>query len=65
MGQKPDAMAMNVPVAVMEGIGAGGADLHYGNDVPMPGGHRFTVTVTLKGQKAVFKVTSPKLMAMK
>ena len=63
MGQKADAMPMNVPVAVMEGIGAGTADLHYGNNVPMPGGHRFTVTVTLKGQKAVFNVSSPKAMA--
>ena len=65
MGQKANAMPMNVPVAVMEGIGAGTADLHYGNDVPMQGGHRFTVTVTLKGQKATFSVTSPKAMAMK
>jgi hypothetical protein len=62
MGQKANAMPMNVPVAVMEGIGAGPADLHYGNNVPMAGGHRFTVTVTVKRQKAVFKVTSPKAM---
>jgi hypothetical protein len=54
MGGSPRHLAMNVPVAVMEEIGAGTADLHYGNNVPMPGGHRFTVTATLKGQKAVF-----------
>lgn len=65
LGHKANAMPMNVPVAAMEGIGAGLADLHYGNNVPMPGGHRFTVTVTLKGQKAAFNVTSPKMMAMK
>jgi hypothetical protein len=65
MGPKANAMPMNVPIAVMEGIGAGTADLHYGNNVPMPGGQRFTVTVSLKGQKAVFKVTSPKSMSMK
>jgi hypothetical protein len=65
MGQNAHAMPMRVPVAVMEGIGAGAADIHYGNDVPMPGGHRFTVTVTLKGQEAEFDVTSPKMMAMK
>lgn len=58
-------MPMNVPVTVMEGIGAGTADLHYGNNVAMPGGQRFTVTVTLKGQKAVFNVTSPNAMSMK
>lgn len=65
IGKKANAMPMDVPVAVMEGIGAGIADLHYGNNVPMAGGHRFTVTVTVKGQKAVFNVTSPKMMAMK
>lgn len=58
-------MPMNISVAVMEGIGAGTADLHYGNNVPMPASHRFTVTVALKGQKAVFNVTSPKAMSMK
>jgi hypothetical protein len=58
-------MSMNVPAAVMEGIGAGTADLHYGNNVPMPTGHRFTVTVTLKGPKAAFHVTSPKTTSMK
>jgi len=65
MEQKAHAMPMNVPIAVMKGVRAGAADLHYGNNVPMPAGHRFTVTVTLKGQKAVFKLTSPKMMAMK
>jgi hypothetical protein len=65
IGHKAKAMPMNVPVAVMEGIGAGAADLHYGNDMPMPGGHRLTVTVTVKGQKAVFHVTSPMAMSMK
>jgi hypothetical protein len=46
----------------MEGIGSGTADLHDGNNMNMPGGHRFTVIVTLKGERAVFKVTSPKGM---
>jgi hypothetical protein len=31
----------------------------------MQGGHRFTVTVTVKGEKAAFTVTSPKAMSMK
>lgn len=57
-------MPMNVPIAVMEGVGEGIADLHYGNNVRMPAGHRFTVTVKLKGQRAVFHVRSPKTMSM-
>jgi c-di-GMP-binding flagellar brake protein YcgR len=40
-------------------------DLHYGNNVPTPGGQRFTVTVTVNSQKAVFTVTSLKTMAVK
>ena len=43
-----------VPVAVMEGIGTGVADLHYGNNVAMTAGHSFTVTVQVKGEKATF-----------
>jgi hypothetical protein len=38
-------MTDKVPVAVMQGIGAGVADLHYGNNVTLPAGHRYTVTV--------------------
>ena len=55
-------MPTNVPIAVMEGIGKGVADLHYGNNVTMPAGHRFTITVKLNGQRAVLHVTSPKTM---
>lgn len=43
---------MMVPVAVMEGIGEGVADLHYGNNVAMTAGHSFTVTVQVKEEKA-------------
>lgn len=57
-------MPMNVPVAVMEGVGEGVADLHYGNNVAMPAGHRFKVTVKLKGERAVFDVRSPSAMSM-
>ena len=55
-------MMTRVPVAVMEGIGKGIADLHYGNNVSMPAGHRFTITVTMKGERADFRVISPKAM---
>jgi hypothetical protein len=48
-----------LPVAVMEGIGQGLADLHYGNNVLMPHRHRFTITVTYTGQRATFHITAP------
>ena len=48
-----------IPVAVMEGISAGRADLHYGNNVSMPHHDRYTITVTLEGQRAVFHVVAP------
>lgn len=54
-----NGMSDHVPVAAMEGIGAGVADLHYGNNVTMPAMHRYTVTVTLNGEKAVFNFTRP------
>ena len=54
-----NGMADHVSVAEMEGIGAGVADLHYGNNVTMPAMHRYTVTVTLNGEKAVFNFTRP------
>ena len=50
-------MADHVSVAEMEGIGASVADLHYGNNVTMPAMHRYTVTVILNGEKAIFNFT--------
>ena len=47
-------MTMKVPIAVMEGVAEGAADLHYGNNVNLMSGHHVKVTVTLNGQKAVF-----------
>jgi hypothetical protein len=41
-----------LPVAVMEGIGEGRADLHYGNNVAMSHHHRYTITVACAGQRA-------------
>lgn len=52
--------AVRLPVSVMEGIGEGVADLHYGNNVAMPAGHRFVVTVTWKGERASFKFALPR-----
>jgi hypothetical protein len=48
-----------LPVAVMQGIGAGRADLHYGNYVALPHHHQFTITVTSDRQRATFHVTAP------
>jgi hypothetical protein len=48
-----------LPVAVMQGIGAGRADLHYGNNVAMPHHHRYTITVACNGQRATFHLTAP------
>lgn len=53
------SMPMTVPIVKMEGVTEGAADLHYGNNVTLAAGHRVTVTVTLKGQKAVFHTTVP------
>ncbi len=50
-------MADHVSVAVMEGIGTGVADLHYGNNITMPAMHQYTVTVALNGEHAVFNLT--------
>jgi hypothetical protein len=52
-------MTDHVSVAEMEGIGAGVADLHYGNNITMPAMHRYTVTVVLNGERAVFDLTRP------
>jgi hypothetical protein len=58
-------MMMSVPIAIMEGIGMGSADYHYGNNVELTAGHHVTVTVTLKGQRAVFHaIVSKSGMAM-
>ena len=54
-----NGMADHVSVAEMQGIGAGVADLHYGNNVTMPAMHRYTVTVLLNGEKATFDFTRP------
>jgi hypothetical protein len=48
-----------LPVSVMEGIGEGVADLHYGNNVAMPAKHRFVVTVTWKHERGTFHLVLP------
>jgi hypothetical protein len=55
------AVNTHLPVAIMVGVGAGLSDYHYGNDVALRPGSRITVTVTVKGQRAVFHATVPRL----
>jgi hypothetical protein len=54
-----NAMAIKVPVAAMQGVSAGAVDLHYGNNVALVAGHTYKVTITLKGERVVFQITSP------
>jgi hypothetical protein len=53
-----------VPVAVMQGVGEGVADYHYGNNVNLKTGQKVTVVVKLNGQTAVFHATVPKSTSM-
>jgi hypothetical protein len=53
-----------VPVAVMEGVGEGVSDYHYGNNVNLKTGQKVTVVVKLNGRTAVFHTTVPKSTSM-
>jgi len=55
-----DAMPVTVPYSEMEGVTEGAADLHYGNNVDLVGGHTYKVTVTLHGESAVLEAVAPK-----
>ena len=50
----------HISVAIMQGVGEGIEDYHYGNEVTLTPGHRITVTVVVKGERAVFHATVPK-----
>jgi hypothetical protein len=49
---------VRLPVAVMEGIGEGVADLHYGNNVAIPRRHRFVVIVSWRTDRVAFHYVS-------
>ena len=55
-----DMMSKKLQVAMMQGIGRGLEDFHYGNNVTARSGHKFTVKVALNGETAVFRVQMPK-----
>ena len=46
--------AVSLPVSVMEGIGQGVADLHYGNNVAMHRRHRFMISASWRSERATF-----------
>jgi len=52
------SMAERVPAAMMEGVDAGPGDIHYGNNVTLTKGHRYTVAVALGTEKVVFHITA-------
>ena len=52
-------MTTKVPVARMRGVDEGMEGMHYGNNVSMSAGHAVVVTVSLKGERAVFHVKMP------
>jgi hypothetical protein len=45
-----------VRVTIMQDVIVGARDYHYGNNANMAYGHRFTIIVTLNGEKAVYPV---------
>ena len=55
-----NAMMIKVPVAAMQGVISGAADLHYGNNVELVAGHIYRVTMTLKGEQTTFQMKAPK-----
>ena len=55
-----NAMTIKVPVAAMQGVTSGAADLHYGNNVQLVPGHTYKVTITLSGERTIFWMKAPK-----
>jgi hypothetical protein len=54
LARSPGGTPRRVPVMVMEGIGEGAGDLHYGNNVPMRPGAEYLVSVRVGGERVVF-----------
>ena len=49
---------VSLQVAVMEGIGEGVSDLHYGNNVALPRRHRFIINASWRTDRATFHYVS-------
>lgn len=52
MDRSAAGMRQQLPVAVMQGVRSGVADLHYGNNAQMIMGHDYTLEVTMMGEHA-------------
>lgn len=52
MDRSAAGMRQQLPVAVMQGVRSGVADLHYGNNAHMITGHDYTLEVTMMGEHA-------------
>jgi hypothetical protein len=53
-------MSPHLPVAIMQGVTSGLSDYHYGNELALKPSGRVTVTVTVKGERAVFHAIVPR-----
>jgi hypothetical protein len=60
VADKTSGKTTKLPVAVMQDVSVGTADLHYGNNIAMPARHRYLVTVSWNDQRATFRLTAPK-----
>jgi hypothetical protein len=54
---KTSGKTTKLPVAVMEDISVGTADLHYGNNVALPARHHYLVSVSWQGEQARFQLS--------
>ena len=45
-------LTQQLPIAVMQGVHSGMADMHYGNNAPMMQGHHYSLDVTMRGEHA-------------
>ena len=54
-----EGKVVTLPFSAMQGIGQGVADLHSGNNLPMPSRDRYVVTVTWKRERAIFRFVLP------
>ena len=47
-------LTQQLPIAVMQGVHSGTADMHYGNNARMIQGHHYALNVTINGEHAKF-----------
>ena len=57
VADKTSGKTTKLPIAVMEDISVGTADLHYGNNLTLPARHHYLVTVSWRGERARFQLS--------